>query len=69
MQVKPKRIDMGRCLRKTLGFNESYYVRQGEDSYWRPRCSQCEALVINGMACHETGCPNDPARRRWGNDE
>lgn len=22
------------------------------------RCSQCEALVINGIACHETGCPN-----------
>ena len=21
-------------------------------------CSQCEALVINGLACHETGCPN-----------
>lgn len=20
-------------------------------------CSQCEALVINGVACHETGCP------------
>ena len=21
-------------------------------------CSQCSALVINGLACHETGCPN-----------
>ena len=21
-------------------------------------CSQCEALSINGVACHETGCPN-----------
>lgn len=21
------------------------------------RCSQCEMLVINGVACHETGCP------------
>jgi len=21
-------------------------------------CSQCEALVINGLACHETGCPH-----------
>ena len=27
----------------------------------RVRCSQCAALVINGVACHETGCPN--ARR------
>ena len=24
----------------------------------RPKCSQCEALVINGVATHEIGCPN-----------
>ncbi len=24
----------------------------------RPRCSQCQALCINGIACHETNCPN-----------
>lgn len=24
----------------------------------RPRCSQCQTLVINGVACHEIGCPN-----------
>jgi len=23
-----------------------------------PRCSQCEALVINGIAAHEPSCPN-----------
>ena len=22
------------------------------------RCDRCEALMINGMFCHETGCPN-----------
>lgn len=21
-------------------------------------CSQCQALAINGVACHETGCSN-----------
>ena len=21
-------------------------------------CDQCEMLSINGVACHETGCPN-----------
>lgn len=21
-------------------------------------CSQCDALAINGVPCHETGCPN-----------
>jgi hypothetical protein len=24
----------------------------------RVRCSQCEALCINGIATHEQGCPN-----------
>ena len=27
---------------------------------WRPRCGQCEVLVVNGVACHEHGCPNRP---------
>jgi ATP-dependent protease ClpP protease subunit len=26
------------------------------------RCNQCEALMINGVFCHETGCPNANAR-------
>jgi len=26
------------------------------------RCDQCEALMINGVFCHETGCPNTRAR-------
>ena len=25
----------------------------------RIRCSQCEALVISGVPCHERGCPNE----------
>lgn len=24
----------------------------------RVKCSQCDALCINGIACHEIGCPN-----------
>jgi hypothetical protein len=24
----------------------------------RLHCDQCEAVSINGLACHETGCPN-----------
>lgn len=24
----------------------------------RVRCSQCAAVSINGVPCHETGCPN-----------
>lgn len=27
------------------------------------KCDQCEAARINGVFCHETGCPN--ARKTW----
>lgn len=27
------------------------------------RCTNCEALVINGLPCHETGCP--ASKRPW----
>lgn len=30
----------------------------------KPRCPHCEVLCVNGVACHETGCPEshvDPA--------
>ena len=36
------------------GFNNTT-IRSGNV---RLACSQCEALVINGIATHETGCPN-----------
>lgn len=26
------------------------------------RCDSCESLMINGLFCHETGCPNTNAR-------
>lgn len=26
------------------------------------RCDQCEASMINGVFCHETGCPNTKKR-------
>jgi hypothetical protein len=40
-------------LRK--GFDKSYKTKQGG---YKVVCSQCEAMVINGVACHEIGCPN-----------
>jgi hypothetical protein len=33
-----------------------------DDSPKFNRCDQCEALVINGVYCHETGCPNSRSR-------
>ena len=26
-------------------------------------CNQCEVLIINGVFCHETGCPNQ--HKNW----
>jgi hypothetical protein len=46
---------IGRELRRR-GFDQSRFSRRL--GHWRVRCSQCQALVINGMACHETGCHN-----------
>lgn len=27
-------------------------------------CSQCEATVINGVACHEAHCPNEAKAKK-----
>ena len=29
----------------------------------RIMCDQCQSATINGVFCHETGCPN--SRKRW----
>lgn len=46
------------------GFDQSRGFRQYGQYGVRVRCSQCAALFINGMACHETGCPNARKRRK-----
>lgn len=67
-------LDKRKILRvlRRHGFDRSR-ARAGEEGVY-VACSQCEALVINGVACHETGCPNkkahDPLRSQadsWGN--
>lgn len=37
------------------GFDMSCILREG---YLKVRCSRCDATFINGIPCHETGCPN-----------
>ena len=37
------------------GFDASTVIAGGAV---RVRCSQCDALCINGIAAHEHGCPN-----------
>lgn len=45
------------------GFDGSYAVGRDDSGRFskaiRVKCSQCEALCINGIACHETGCSNE----------
>jgi hypothetical protein len=32
---------------------------------YRIRCDFCEAVSINGVACHEHGCVREPVECRW----
>ena len=43
---------------RRLGFDQSYYSRSTR--HYHIRCSKCQAMVINGVATHERGCPNHP---------
>jgi hypothetical protein len=51
---KPSRLSIIR----SLGFDDSEHV-PGTKRY-RIRCSQCDAMVINGFPTHERTCPNTP---------
>jgi hypothetical protein len=39
-----------------LGFDESYHIPFKKEL--KVMCSQCEPMVVNGVPCHEQGCPN-----------
>lgn len=41
---------------RNLGFDLSRHIPFTRT--YKPACSCCEVLVINGTPCHETGCPN-----------
>jgi hypothetical protein len=42
------------------GFDRTEQIRFTKG--YRVRCSQCQALVINGIPTHEQRCPNIPRR-------
>ncbi|MFN0317542.1 MAG: hypothetical protein ACKVQA_21160 [Burkholderiales bacterium] len=49
-------IRTGRAMRRSK--------RTGELAMrWRQKCDQCQMLSINGVPCHEIGCPNAKKRR------
>jgi hypothetical protein len=41
---------------RSLGFDHSAHIPFTRR--YTVRCSQCQALVINGTPTHETGCPH-----------
>lgn len=53
--------------RDTLGFDGSTAVPFTKEIHIK--CSQCEALAINGVATHEHGCPNWAAAKRREQEE
>ena len=60
--MKSKMAILAESIRRQ-GFDKSYVSSTGGV---RVVCSQCEAKVINGVACHEHNCPN--VRRSHGKD-
>jgi hypothetical protein len=41
---------------RDLGFDESSHIPFTKN--FSVKCSQCNALVLNGVPCHEIGCCN-----------
>jgi hypothetical protein len=55
-----KKVSRLSYYRDSLGFDDTKHVPG--TNYYRIRCSQCASLVINGVPCHERGCPNQPRK-------
>jgi hypothetical protein len=56
MKSVKKQNRTGESLRKR-GFDLTRY--NSDEHCYTVGCFQCHALVINGIACHEHGCPNE----------
>lgn len=47
---------------RSRGFDLTRFDRSS--GYYQVRCSQCNPLVIQGVTCHGTGCPNERAAKK-----
>ena len=64
---KPKARQANQLARlHLLGFDESRY--NPTSGGYQVKCSQCQALCINGVPCHEHRCPNIQHRMLEGED-
>ena len=60
-KTKKPRNRLGAKLR-ARGFDKTEYDRR--EGAYLVRCSQCQAMVVNGCALHEEGCPHDRQSNR-----
>ncbi len=60
---RDKRIDE---LAEDYGFDLS---RAAESGNIRIRCSQCQAMTVNGVPIHEKGCPNEKFPKENNDDD
>ena len=55
MDKKIRRLQAAAAIQaKRAGVDEESRISAGST-----QCDQCEALTINGIYCHEHGCPNE----------
>ena len=57
-------IQRGYELMKSRNIEDRKYAAELLEWAGKPfKCDQCEALMINGVFCHEIGCPN--SGKKW----
>jgi len=66
MAASKAQLQTAARLRKE-GFNKSRV--SDTPRYVRVGCDQCQAMVVNNVAIHEAGCPNERRSRRNDDDE
>ncbi len=68
LELNPRRDGASYCeitectCKRPWGHNEDDDPENWPDYPQPIHCDQCEMLSINGVACHESGCPNQGAR-------
>ena len=51
-------VERNKARLEERGFTVSIFPDAREGSDFRVWCDQCQAMRINGLHTHETGCPN-----------
>jgi hypothetical protein len=65
---QPPLTSLMRAFDKYVGETRNGLCRECENK--SPKCDQCDSVTVNGIYCHEHGCPNrnsrwDAENKRW----